>query len=265
METARSFLFVPGHRPDRFAKAASAGAHAIIIDLEDAVGPAEKDTARAHVMEWLAGGGGGLVRVNAADTPWFVPDLAALASRPPAAVVLPKAEPAALRTLAAALPDRPVVALIETVAGLLALPELVRHRALRRLAFGNLDFSTDARLPGTGGVLDLARFQIALHARAADLPPPIDGVTIAIDDPAALAADVARARELGFGGKLCIHPRQVEGVNRGFAPGDAEVAWARRVIAALEASGGAAVQLDGKMIDKPMIMRAQAMLADADA
>ncbi|NYZ14710.1 CoA ester lyase [Azospirillum sp. RWY-5-1] len=263
MERARSVLFVPGHRPDRFAKAAAAGADAIIIDLEDAVGPAEKEAARGHVVDWLAGGGGGLVRVNAADTPWFVPDLAALAVHRPAAVLLPKAEPVALRALAKALPYLPVVALIETVAGLLALPELLRHGAVRRLAFGNLDFGTDARLPGTGGVLDMARFQITLHARAAELPPPIDGVTVAIDDPAVLSADVARARELGFGGKLCIHPRQVEPVNRGFAPTDAELDWARRVTAALEASGGAAVQVDGKMIDKPMITRAQALLAEA--
>ena len=265
MENARSFLFVPGHRPDRFAKAVSAGAQAIIVDLEDAVGPGEKEAARSHVIEWLAAGGRGLVRVNAADTSWFGGDLAALAAWRPAALVLPKAEPAALQALAEALPGVPVIALIETVVGLLALPDLVRYAAVRRLAFGNLDFSTDARLPGTGGILDLARFQIAMHARSADLPPPIDGVTVAIDDPAALAADIARARELGFGGKLCIHPRQVEMVNRGFAPSDVEIVWARRVVAALDASDGAAVQLDGKMVDKPMATWALAILADGSS
>ncbi|MCM8737687.1 CoA ester lyase [Azospirillum sp. A1-3] len=265
MEKARSFLFVPGHRPDRFAKASNAGAHAIIIDLEDAVGPADKGAARDHVVDWLAGGGLGLVRVNAADTAWFGADLTALAACRPAAVVLPKAEPAAMTALTDTLPGVPVIALIETVSGLLALPELVRHQAVRRLAFGNLDFSTDARLPGTGGVLDLARFQLALHARAAEQPPPIDGVTISIDDPTQLDADVARARELGFGGKLCIHPKQVEAVNRGFAPSSGELEWARRITAALETSGGAAVQLDGKMVDKPMITRAQAIIADASA
>lgn len=263
MERAYSFLFVPGHRPDRFSKAAGAGAHRIVLDLEDAVGPGEKDAARGHVAGWLGQGGAGLVRVNAADTEWFDPDLAALRRVPGLTLVLPKAEPEALRRLSAVLPDAPILALVETVAGLLALPEMVRHPAVRRLAFGHLDFGADAGMPGTGGVLDMARFQIALHSRAGDLPPPVDGVTVALDDPALIRADVIRARELGFGGKLCIHPRQVETVNAGFAPSREEIDWAERITAAIVESGGAAVRLDGKMVDKPMITRAAAILAEA--
>ncbi|MFK3668006.1 HpcH/HpaI aldolase/citrate lyase family protein [Ochrobactrum teleogrylli] len=262
-EIARSFLFVPGHRPERFAKAAATNAHQIIIDLEDAVGPAEKDAARGHVVEWLAQRRTGLVRINAADTQWFEDDIRALADIPNLALVLPKAEPETVQSLAALAPKTQIIALVETVAGLLHLGALARMRSVRRIAFGHLDFGADARIPGTGGVLDMVRFQIALHARGANLPMPIDGVTVELTDEAVIAADVARGRELGFGAKLCIHPKQVDAVNLGFAPSNSERDWATRVIAALEAAGGAAVQVDGKMIDKPMMTRAAAILAEA--
>jgi citrate lyase subunit beta/citryl-CoA lyase len=94
---------------------------------------------------------------------------------------------------------------------------------------------------------------------------PVDGVTVALDDEVLLKDDVARARRLGFGGKLCIHPKQVEAVNRSFSSSVAELAWAERVLAAAAASQGAAVALDGKMIDKPVILRAQALLAERQA
>lgn len=261
-EIAHSFLFVPGHRPERFAKAAATNAHQIIIDLEDAVGPTEKGTARGHAVEWLTQGGTGLVRINAADTQWFEDDIRALAHIANLVLVLPKAEPETIHSLAALAPKIQIIALVETVAGLLRLSALARMRPVRRIAFGHLDFGADARISGTGGVLDMVRFQIALHSRDANLPMPIDGVTVQLTDEAVIAADVVRGRELGFGAKLCIHPKQVDVVNLGFAPSSAERDWAKRVIAALEAAGGAAVQLDGKMIDKPMMKRATAILAE---
>lgn len=263
LETARSFLFVPGHRPERFAKAAASGAHQIIIDLEDAVALGDKIIARSHALSWLKQGGAGLVRINGADTEWFSDDIRILSGVPNLVQVLPKAEPTSVRALAAMAPDVKIIALVETVAGVLNLPELVRIPAVRRIAFGHLDFSADARIPGTGGVPDIIRFHISLHARDADLAMPIDGVTVELTDEVVILKDVARSRELGFGAKLCIHPKQVDAVNCGFAPSKEERDWAMRIITALDAAGGAAVQVDGKMVDKPMLTRAAAILAEA--
>jgi citrate lyase subunit beta/citryl-CoA lyase len=264
LASARSLLFVPGQRPDRFSKAAS-GADAVILDLEDAVGPDDKAVAREHVLAWFAAGRQGLVRINGAGTPWHEDDLAALASAPPAAVMVPKAEPAALAGVAERLPGRPLVALVETVAGLAALRASAATPGVARLAFGNLDFGADARIPETGATLDPARFEIVLASRLGGLPQPIDGVTTELSDPHLIGADGARARAMGFGGKLCIHPAQVAPVNAGFAPTPAELDWAERVLAALEASGGSVVQIDGEMVDRPLVERARRLLAAARA
>ncbi|AQZ49914.1 HpcH/HpaI aldolase/citrate lyase family protein [Martelella mediterranea] len=261
MATPRSYLFVPGNRPDRFAKAAAAGAGAVIFDLEDAVGPEAKDDARSHVAQWFADGGTGIVRINGADTPWHGDDIAALRDLA-AEIMVPKAEPAGMAEIAARLTARPLMALVETVAGLAALRDTVKVPSLTRLAFGNLDFSADARIPEGSPALDHARFELVLASRLGDLLPPIDGVTTALSDPEAIARDVRHARSMGFGAKLCIHPAQVAPVNAGFAPSDDEIDWARRVIAALENANGAAVQLDGKMIDRPLIDHARLILGD---
>ncbi|GAB4347359.1 MAG: CoA ester lyase [Oricola sp.] len=260
MTHPRSYLFVPGHRPDRFSKAAASGAHRIIIDLEDAVGPGEKDAARRNAAEWFNGGGTGIVRINSADTPWFERDLEAVARMDNVAIMVPKAAGRSLARVAEHAPGRPLIALVESVDGLVGIHDVARARGVTRLAFGNLDFGTDARIPGTGAALDPARFQIVVASRHAGLQPPIDGVTVSIEDDAVLQSDVWRARLLGFTAKLCIHPRQVERVNKGFAPTEEEIAWARRIVAAMRESGGAALQVDGKMVDRPMIERANTIL-----
>ncbi|MGV6875597.1 HpcH/HpaI aldolase/citrate lyase family protein [Pseudochelatococcus sp. B33] len=258
----RSYLFVPGHRADRFDKAAASGAHRIILDLEDAVGPQDKDIARRQVTLWLAQGGTGVIRINGADTSWFGEDLAALADLPHAAVMVPKADPRSLAQVARFLPDRPIIALVENVDGLVEVSEVAASQGVVRLAFGNLDFGLDARIPGPGAVLDPARFQIVVASRRAGLPPPIDGVTVALQDETVLAADIARARDLGFTAKLCIHPSQIAHANKGFAPSDAEIDWARRIVSAIEESAGAAVQVNGKMVDRPVLERARSILAE---
>jgi len=263
MAEPRSYLFVPGHRPDRFAKAAAAGAGAVILDLEDAVGPDLKAEARAHVAAFLKSGGQAIVRINAPDTPWYAEDLIALSGHD-CTIMVPKAEPGALAAVAKRLPGRPLIALVETVAGLAALRDAVRLKSVARLAFGNLDFGADARIPEGGAVLDPARFEIVIASRLGNLPPPIDGVTTALSDPEAIAADVRRARAIGFGAKLCIHPSQVGPVNRGFGPTPDEIDWARRVQTALEAAAGSAVQMDGKMVDRPLIDRARHILDGID-
>lgn len=257
---ALSYLFVPANRPERFGKAAASGAHRIILDLEDAVPPAEKNVARDAVVDWFRSGGRGVIRINGADTHWFDADLAAVAACAVAEVMVPKAEPLAVRRVTHYLVDRQIIALVETVAGLVQIAETAATKGVTRIAFGNVDFSTDARLPTSSPALDHARFQIAMAARHADLPPPIDGVTLALDDDPAIGADIETARNYGFGAKLCIHPRQVGIVNAGFMPGDNEIVWAKRVLAASEQSGGGVFQLDGKMVDQPVMDRARALV-----
>jgi citrate lyase subunit beta/citryl-CoA lyase len=262
---SRAWLFVPADRPERFDKALGTGADRVIVDLEDAVAPADKACARAALADWLATTNARVaVRLNAADTAWFADDLV-LADQPAvAAVVLPKAEDAAqLALLATRRPGRALVPLIESAAGFAAVRTIAAAPGVERLAFGHLDFQLDL------GLRDAAedellpyRCEIVLASRLARIAPPLDGVTTALDDPHRLVSDVARARRLGFGGKLCIHPKQVARVRAGFAPAEAEVAWARRVLAAAQAAGGAAVAVDGKMIDRPVTLRAEAILRE---
>lgn len=263
MIASRSYLFVPGDRPDRFDKAVASGADRIILDLEDAVAPEAKAEARRAVHAWASGRAiPVVVRVNAGDSPWFAEDVAMAAGLPGCEIMVPKSEPEALRAVAR-VARGPLVALIETVAGLLALREAASLPGVARVAFGNLDFGLDAGIPGPGGALDLVRTQIVLESRFANRPAPIDGVTTALTDEAVLAGDLAQAKAFGFGAKLCIHPRQVAAANACFQPSEAERAWAARVIGAAAASGGAAVAVDGKMVDRPVLARAQAILAQA--
>jgi len=258
----RSFLFVPGNRAERFDKAVRAGAHAVILDLEDAVAPGEKESAREQVRQWLEGGGRAWLRLNGSDTDWHVDDLSLLALAGVAGVVLPKAERIDdLRALAARLSAGvPVMPLVESALGLWNARDIAAAPGVSRLAFGSVDFQLDTGILGEHEELLHARSQLVLASRVAGRLAPVDGVTTALDDEAVLAADVAAARRLGFGGKLCIHPKQVATVNAGFRPPAAEVEWARRVVAAAQAAGDNAVRVDGKMVDKPVIERARAML-----
>ncbi len=262
--TPRSYLFVPADRPERYAKALASGADAVIVDLEDAVAPDAKAAARASLAGWLAGAEARsvVVRVNAADTPWFDDDLRACASPHVAAVLLPKAERAA-DLARAGEGGRPVLALIESAAGIDAVRELARVPGVGRLVFGSIDFQADLGIAGDGEELLAFRSQLVLASRLAGLAAPVDGVSTAIDDALQLEADARRARRLGFGAKLCIHPRQAGVVNRSFEPGADELAWAHRVLEAFEAAGGAAVAVDGKMVDRPVVLRAQALLRQA--
>jgi citrate lyase subunit beta/citryl-CoA lyase len=267
---ARSFLFVPATRPERFAKALASGADAVIIDLEDAVAPREKAQARQGLAQAWAGLSGAerarmLVRVNAGNTAWHGDDLDLLVGLGAAGVVLPKAEHAAqLSHVAAVLgPACVLVPLIESVAGLDAADTLARCPQVLRLAFGNLDFQADAGLACGPDEAELTAVRLALllASRRARLPSPIDGVTAGTQDTAQLARDLQRSRSGGFGAKLCIHPAQVAAVNAAFTPSAAEIDWARRVVAASEAAGGGVVSLDGRMVDAPVLRLAQRTLA----
>lgn len=265
--TNRSYLFVPGDRPERFDKALATGAHAVIIDLEDAVQPAHKNAARASTRAWLEASQQPVVlRVNPAGTPWHDADCELLSLPMVRAVMLPKSEQAAqLADVAGRLRDgQTLLPLVETVAGHFAMAELARVPKVQRLAFGSFDFMADAGIRGDAEELDAVRTQLVLVSRHAGLLAPVDGVTLSTDDARRIAHDVQRSRRFGMGGKLCIHPRQVAAVNTGFAPTEGEIAWARRVVAAL-AQGHGAVTVDGKLVDRPIEMQARAILSEAPA
>jgi citrate lyase subunit beta/citryl-CoA lyase len=262
----RSLLFVPGSRPERFDKALAAGASVVIIDLEDAVAPPDKDAARAALAAWLRPDHAVIVRINSVDTAWFEQDLALCGMPGVAAVMVPKAERADTLAAVTAAGARALLPLVESAAGLAGLAALAGAPGVLRLAFGTIDLQVDLGLKdATEDELGPFRLQLVLASRLAGIAAPVDGVSVAIDDEDRLRADVQRARRLGFGGKLCIHPKQVGAVNRGLAPGEAELDWARRVLAAAVASGGAAVAVDGKMVDKPVLLRAEALLREAGA
>lgn len=244
-------LFVPANRPERFAKAAASGADAVILDLEDAVAADAKDAARDALR--LIDGIPVLVRINAHGTPWHAADLAAVRALKPAAVILPKAEDAAI---CAAL-GLPVIALVETAKGLANARAVAAANGVVRLAFGSIDFCVDLGCDHLREVLLPARSELVLASRLAGLAGPLDGVTAQLDDPAISHDDAAHARALGMTGKLCIHPKQIEPIRRAFAPTDREIDWARRVLA----SGDGAVQVDGAMVDEPVRIRARAILA----
>jgi citrate lyase subunit beta/citryl-CoA lyase len=260
---ARTFLFVPGARPERFAKALAAGAHEVIIDLEDAVAPADKARAREAVAGALPLAQRVLVRINGAGTAWFDDDARLCAQAGIGGVVVPKAEdPVAIeRVRSLAGRDLAIYPLVETALGIWNAPDVARAPGVERLLFGSIDFQLDLAL--ADDELVYARSRLALVSRVAGLAAPVDGVTAAFDDAAALARDVERARRLGFGGKLCIHPKQVAFVNAAFAPTSDELAWARRVVAADAAARGGAVAVDGKMVDRPVLLRALEVLAAA--
>lgn len=276
-----SYLFVPGDRPERFDKAMAAGADAVIIDLEDAVPAAGKAAARDAVAAWgaaaahgttaaqdgsAAGAGGPLryVRINGCDSPEHAADLALMRTLPGIGIVLPKAESSEAAAAAALpVPGRPpLVAIIESVAGFDAVDLIARVPGVGRLAFGSLDYAVDLGASGDVEGSWMPMTLLAHASRRAGLATPVAGVTAALDDAARLAEDVRLARAFGFSAKLCIHPRQVAAVHAAFAPSAAELDWAGRVMQAV-ASGAAAAQVDGAMVDRPVVLRAQAILARA--
>lgn len=257
----RSYLFVPGNRPERFAKALASGADAVILDLEDAVPPDQKDAARATVADWLDASYPVVLRINAVDTPWFAGDRALCRRAGVAAVMLAKTERA--EDIALLGHGVPVVPLIESATGFDHLRAIAATPGVQRLAFGAIDFQLDMNMRADFDELVFFRSQLVLASRLAFLDSPIDSPSTAIDDAAAVESEAQRARRLGFGAKLCIHPTQIASVNRSFSPSAAERAWAQRVIGVAAASGGAAVALDGRMIDRPVILRAQAILRQA--
>lgn len=261
--SARTLLFVPGDRPDRFPKAAASPADGIVLDLEDGVAPRAKSGAREHVRAWREAGRPGLVRINAVDSPWWADDVAALGSAP-VTVMLPKTHVAAdVQKVLLSLPfGSSVVAIIESAAGVFEARAIGAVPGVVRLAFGNGDLAAELGVDhGDCDALAYSRSQVVLASAACGLAPPLDGVTTALDDEDAIRADTRHAARLGFTGKLCIHPRQVDVVHRALAPSPEDLEWAVRTMNACH--DGGAVAANGHLIDKPIVERARRLLVRA--
>ena len=273
---ARSFLFVPASRPDRFAKALDSASDCIILDLEDAVAPQDKAVARKAIAQGLvtftvAQPDRTLVRINAPGTAWHEDDLALLSPwvrKGLGGVMVAKSEtPATLDSARAVLGEGSrLVPLIESLEGLDAVQLLARVPGVARLAFGHLDFQLDLGMRCGGEESELAsvRLQFVACSRRADLPPPIDGVTTDVRDVERVKSDAFRARAFGFGAKLCIHPDQVAEVNDAFSASTAELDWSRRVLEGAKANEGKAFSLDGHMVDLPVVRLAQRTLLQSN-
>lgn len=281
MISSRSLLFVPATSEQKIDKAYLSGADGVILDLEDAVAVSEKPSARAAIAQIVAKPRAlpTWVRVNASTTPYCYSDILAVCVPGIFGVVLPKVESAeeirmidwVMTQLEAAreLPQGGITltGIVETARGLEAVAEIAKSsRRLRRLIFGAVDLAADLGidLEDGAGATAQARFAIACASRAAGIAAPMDTAFTNIKDLEALRATSIRARGLGYRGKCCIHPAQVEVVNAVFTPSAEDVSQARRIVAAFEAaerSGLAAVSIDGFMIDYPVADKARQLLA----
>ncbi len=263
-----TYLFVPGNRPERFAKALASGADRVILDLEDAVAAADKAHARQAIASWVATLASSdvdrlLVRINDVTSPCHLDDLLWLQRTCIKHCMLSKCESSeqVAQLLIHMPPGSSVLPLVETVRGVLAAAAIAQASNVSRLAFGSLDYLLDLDLPGPGFALDAAALTIAMASRAANLPPPVAGVTPELD-AGQVQSDLAHARALGYGAKMCIHPAQVTAVREAFRPDAQTLAWAQRVVSQWQQSNGLGViQVDGQMVDKPVLLRAERFLA----
>lgn len=265
----RSLLFVPANDERKLARALESPADAVVADLEDAVPPAEKEAARAAAARLLGAAGprpARMVRVNAAGTAFFDEDVELVRSLELDAVVVPKASPDAL--LALGPEEVPVLAIVETAAGLRRAYETASCERVEALVLGAIDLGLDLRLEprADGQELLYARSKLVVDSAAAGVRGPFDAVYVDIHGERGLEEESAFARSLGFRGKACIHPAQVEVVNRVFS-GAGDVGWARRVLAAYDEAvreGRGAVAVDGQMVDLPIVEQARRVLSEAE-
>jgi len=266
---ACSFLFVPATQPERYSKALASGADGIIIDLEDAVGFDDKPRARELLKHaWSSNSAEQkqriIIRCNAPGTSFYAADLVLAKELQVKYLMIPKTESRDhVYGAAEELSNTAFIPMIETPLGLHHLNEIASAQQVLRLALGNLDMQVELGMSCDENEteIDTARFMMVLASKLAQIAPPIDGVTPSTDDEARIFAHAQKAKRFGFGAKLCIHPKQIPIVKRAFAPSPEEIDWARRVITADQASKGQAAKVDGKMIDRPVVMLARRILA----
>jgi len=281
----RSMLFAPGSDTKKMNKAYSLEADAIILDLEDAVAYSQKDFAREQVREFISTSQPKptFVRVNDAKTPFILSDLQAIAGKPVVGIFLAKTESAEevkhvdwLLSLLeqehnAGAQKLELVPFLETALGIEKAYEIAgASPRVKRLALGGNDFTTDIGTPysTTGDEFFYARSRLVVASRAAGIEAPLDTVCPFIKDIDSLQEDAKRAQRLGFQGKMVIHPNQIGPVNKIFSPSQEEVEYARKIVAAFEeaeAQGTGVIQVDGKMVEYPIVNRAKQVLAVAEA
>jgi citrate lyase subunit beta/citryl-CoA lyase len=291
MPFQRTLLFAPGNHARRIEKALTLGADGVILDLEDSVPPAEKEATRASIVQALGRSRtcSAYVRVNAMGTPYCYGDLVAVVVRGADGIVLPKVESAAdlhaidwlianlERERGLPVGSLALIPIIETAAGLARIYRILQARTLkpysgvwrvRCVAFGAADYSHDLGLSPDEEETQLAnaRAELVLASRAAGMEGPLDSPWFRLQDLEGFRRSIERSRRSGFQGRLCIHPNQVPIANEGYAPSAEEIAQAERIVAAFraaEASGAAAIQVDGQMIDYPVVQRAERLLKAA--
>jgi citrate lyase subunit beta/citryl-CoA lyase len=280
MPAYRSFLFAPGNHARKVEKVFDCGADHVILDLEDAVAKAEKVATRALVVEALKRPrkGGAYVRVNAFTTEFCYGDAVAVVGPGLDGIILPMVESreqlVAFDWLVGALERErglkpggiDIIPILETGKGIANLRTIAASGTrVKRMAFGAGDYTLDMNMEWTlaESELEHARAEMAVASRAAGLEAPIDTVWVHIKDLDGVARSAKRARQLGFQGKMCIYPPQVERVNAAFTPTETEIAFARRVVAAFEQAereGSSSIQLDGYFIDYPIVYKARRTL-----
>ena len=280
MPAFRSFLFAPGNHARKVEKVFGCGADHVILDLEDAVAKAEKVATRALVVDALKKPRkvGGYVRVNAYKTEFCYGDAAAIVGPWLDGIIFPMCESreqiVAFDWLIAGLERErglpvggiDIIPIIETAKGIAAAREIAAAGTrVKRMAFGAGDYTLDMNMEWTLGESELehARAEMVVASRAAGLEAPLDTVWVHIKDLENLAKSAKRAKQLGFQGKTCIYPPQIEVVNRVYTPTEDEAAFARRVVEAFEKAereGSSSIQLDGYFIDYPIVYKAQKTL-----
>ena len=280
----RSFLFAPGNHPRKVEKVFVAGADAVILDLEDAVAISEKEATRSKVIEAMKQDRNclGYIRVNSLETSFCEDDIRSVIGSWLDGIVLPKVEDANMlkqvdSLVSTAEKSKGIVSgkidlmpIIETARGVENATEIASASArVRRVAFGGGDYTLDLDYLWTEDeeVLSYGRARLSHASRVAGIDPPVDTVVLQINDDERFLASAMRGRKFGFGGKLCIHPNQVELCNTCFMPSDAEVEHAKAVVSAFEeaeSSGSASIQLEGYFIDYPIVYKAQRILALID-
>ena len=264
---ARTFLFVPGHRPDLTDKADRSGADAVICDLEDGVPSRMRPDARARLAAVVrASPGMFMVRINSVQSAEGERDLAFVGQyhRLLAGVLVAKCE--SLKDVEAArsaAPDAPLVLQVESARGLGMLTTMLgKDLGPTRLAMGNLDLGVDLGCDQDSATMAFASAKLVVASRLASMPGPIDGVTPQTSDLALARSQARRARARGYAGKLCIHPAQVAPTLEGLAPTAETVAWAKSVASSIGDDGGA-VAVAGEMVDAPVLARAMRILRES--
>jgi citrate lyase beta subunit len=268
MIALQSLLFVPGNRPERFAKALASGADCVCIDLEDAVPAAEKASARDAAIAAAKDDKRLAIRINAVSTRAGLADLLALADAPsrPALLLIPMVEAAAEIAIVRSVLADPImelIPLIETVAGLNNAAAIAAETCVSALMLGGADLSAQLGVTLSWEPLLVARSQLVMAATSAG-KRAIDVPFIHMDDEAGLIEESARAKALGFSAKAAIHPAQISPIHSVFRPTADEIAEAEEAETAFAAAGGAAVRFKGKMLEAPIMARYRQILALKD-